>query len=177
MLETRQEPEEILIDLGALIDLSIVPQDFPLRQDPELRSDNCRRVQENKQKITEFVEELENRLKEEKSRKVQPSPSPFQIEEFTLDSEVEPIQERQGSIRSALKFQKMSEETIDEAQDVEKLRKKLLRKYSAVFKHDLGKEDRFNIDPVKIELIDESRNMGNVMIPSETPRHLQDAAA
>ena len=176
VLETRQEPEEILIDLGALIDLSIVPQDFPLRQDPELRSDNCRRVQENKQKITEFVEELENRLKEEKSRKVQPSPSPFQIEEFTLDSEVEPIQERQGSIRSALKFQKMSEETIDEAQDVEKLRKKLLRKYSAVFKRDLGKEYRIIIDPVKIELIDDSRDMGNAMIPSEAPRHLQDAA-
>ena len=64
----------------------------------------------------------------------------------------------------------MNEETIDENQDVEKLRKMLLRKYSAVFKHDLGKEDRFNIDPVKIELI-------NAMIPSETPRHLQGAAA
>ena len=71
----------------------------------------------------------------------------------------------------------MNEETIDENQDVEKLRKMLLRKYSAVFKHDLGKEDRFNIDPVKIELIDESRDMGNAMIPSETPRHLQGAAA
>ena len=55
--------------------------------------------------------------------------------------------------------------------------KKLLRKYSAVFKRDLGKEDRINIDPVKIELIDESRNMGNAMIPSETPRYLQDAVA
>ena len=68
----------------------------------------------------------------------------------------------------------MNEETIDEDQDVEKLRKKLLRKYSAVFKRDPGKEERIDIDPVKIELIDESRNMGNVMIPSETPRHLQD---
>ena len=87
------------------------------------------------------------------------------------------IQDRQGSIRSSLKLHKVNVETIDEDQDVEKLRKKLLRKYSAVFKRDLGKEDRINIDPVKIELIDESRNMGNVMIPSETPRHLQDAAA
>ena len=71
----------------------------------------------------------------------------------------------------------MNEETIDEDQDEEKLRKKLPRKYSAVFKRDLGKEDRINIDPVKIELIDESRDMGNAMIPSGTPRHLQDAAA
>ena len=58
-----------------------------------------------------------------------------------------------------------------------KMWKKLLRKYSAVFKRDLGKEDRINIDPVKIELIDESRNMGNPMVPSETPRNLQDASA
>ena len=71
----------------------------------------------------------------------------------------------------------MNEETIDEEQDVEKLRKKLLRKYSAVFKRDLGKEDRININSVKIELIDESRDMGNAMIPSETPRHLQDVTA
>ena len=72
------------------------------------------------------------------NRKVQPSPSPYQIQEFTLDSEVGPklvsIQERQGSIRSALKFHKVNEETIDEDQDVEKLRKKLLRKYAAVFR-------------------------------------------
>ena len=60
---------------------------------------------------------------------------------------------------------------------MEKLRKKLQRKYAAVFKNDLGKEDRVNLDRVKIELIDSSREMGNVMIPAETHRHLQDAAA
>ena len=87
------------------------------------------------------------------------------------------IQERQGSVRSALQFHKVNEETIDEDQNVEKLRKKLLRKYSAVFKRDLGKDDRVNLDPVKIELIDNSRDMGNAMIPAETPHHLQDAAA
>ena len=100
VLITRQEADGILIDLDTLIDLSIVPPDFPLPQDPELRSDNCRRVEENKNKVTEYVEELEKRLKEEKSRKVQQSPSPYQIKEFTLDSEVGPklvsIQERQG---------------------------------------------------------------------------------
>ena len=60
---------------------------------------------------------------------------------------------------------------------MEKIRKKLLRKYASVFKRDLGKEDRIHMDPVKVELIDESRTMGNAMIPTETPRHLQDAAA
>ena len=46
MLITRQEAEEILVDLDSLIDLSIVPADFPLPQDPELRSERCRRVEE-----------------------------------------------------------------------------------------------------------------------------------
>ena len=60
---------------------------------------------------------------------------------------------------------------------MEKIRKKLLRKYASVFKRDLDKEDRITIDPVRVELIDESRTMGNAMIPTEMPRHLQDAAA
>ena len=60
---------------------------------------------------------------------------------------------------------------------MEKLRMKLLRKYAAVFKRDLGKEDRVNLDPVKIELTDSSRDIGNAMIPAETQHHLQDAAA
>ena len=42
---------------------------------------------------------------------------------------------------------------------------------------DLEKEDRIHMDPVKVELIDESKTMGNCMIPTEMPRHLQDAAA
>ena len=46
---------------------------------------------------------------------------------------------------------------------MEKIRKKLLRKYASVFKRDLGKEDRIHMDPVKVELIDESRTMGNAI--------------
>ena len=90
VLITRQEAEEILVDLDTLIDLSIVPPDFPLPQDPELRTESCRRVEENKKKATEYVEELEKKLKEEKNRKERKEPSPYQIKEFTLDSEVGP---------------------------------------------------------------------------------------
>ena len=61
--------------------------------------------------------------------------------------------------------------------EIEKLRKRLLSKYSSVFKRDLGKEDRVNIDPVKINLINSLADMGNAMTAVETPRHLQDAAA
>ena len=32
------------------------------------------------------------------------------------------------------------------------------------------------MDPVKVELIDENMDMGNCMVPTETPRHLQQAA-
>ena len=60
---------------------------------------------------------------------------------------------------------------------MEKIRKKILRKYASVFKRDLEKEDRIHMDPVKVELIDDSRTMGNCMIPTETRRHLKDAAA
>ena len=127
------------------------------------------------------MEELKKKMKEEKSRKERKEPVPYQIKEFTLDSEVGPklatIQERQGSIRTSLKFHKVNEDNIDEDQDVEKIRKKLLRKYASVFKRDLGKEDRVHMDPVKVELIDESKVMGNCMIPTETPRHLQEAVA
>ena len=105
-------------------------------------------------------------MKKDSCRKVQENP--YQIKRVTLDTEVGlklvSIQERQGSVRRELQFHRVNEETIDEDQDVEKLRKKLLRKYSAVFKRDLGKEDRININSVKIELIDEYRNMGNATL-------------
>ena len=46
---------------------------------------------------------------------------------------------------------------------MEKLRKKLLRKYSSVFKRDLDKGYRINIDPVKIEVIDEPSSLCTVL--------------
>ena len=118
-------------------------------------------------------------MRSEKCRQVKEAP--HQIKEFTLDAEVGPklvtIQERQGSIRTALKFNRVDEENIDEDMEIEKLRKKLLRKYASVFKRDLGKEDRVAMDPVKIDLVDNSANMGNATTAVETARHLQDAAA
>ena len=91
--------------------------------------------------MKEFIEELEKKVKKDSCRKVQEKP--YQIKEFTLDSEVGPklvsIQERQGSVRSALQFHRVNEETIDEDQDVEKLQ------YSSVI---LEKKTRVNLDPV-----------------------------
>ena len=67
VLVTRQEAEEILVDLDTLIELSIVPADFPLPQDPELRSERCRRVEENKQNAAEYLETLEKKVKEDQT--------------------------------------------------------------------------------------------------------------
>ena len=53
--------------------------------------------------------------------------------------------------------------------DVEKLRKKLLKKYTAVFHRDLDKEDRVKMDPVKMSLVDSSADMGNAIIAVDPP--------
>ena len=73
VLVARQEAEEILVDLDTLMDLSIIPKDFPLPQDPKMKEDGCRSVRRE-----DPVEEVAPKLVT--------------------------IHERQGSIRSKLKF-------------------------------------------------------------------------
>ena len=67
VLVNRPEAEEILVDLDTLIELSIVPADFPLPQDPELRSEKCRRVEENKKNAAEYLKKLEKKVKEDET--------------------------------------------------------------------------------------------------------------
>ena len=47
-----------------------------------------------------------------------------------------------------------------------------------VFKDELDKNDRLDVDPIKLELVDNYQeiNPTNHMIPFPTPRHLQEAA-
>ena len=89
-----------------LIDLSIVPQDFPMPQDPSMRSESCMQVKE----------------------------APHQTKEFTLDEEVGPklvsIQERQGSIRTALKFNKVDEDNIEKTIIYRKITSKFVAKFN-----------------------------------------------
>ena len=68
MLITRQEAEEILIDLDTLIDLSIVPPDFPLPQDPELKQEEGYRV------CRRTGEEIKRRKEQESPTKPKPIP-------------------------------------------------------------------------------------------------------
>merc|ERR1712215_632080 len=58
----------------------------------------------------------------------------------------------------------------------EKLRLKILAKYSANFKDKLGKEDRVNIDPVKLHLKDANVKPVNVGKCFDVSHHLRKAA-
>ena len=158
-----------------------------------MRSEKCRRVEENKKNASEYLEKLEKKVKEDQtgplggtdlnsygSSSPREHSNPKSSYNINQDTQVGPklatIQERQGSIRSSLKFHKVNEESIDEDLDVEKIRKKLMRKYASVFKKDLGREDRVRMDPVKVELIDETKVMGNCMIPTEAKSRLSGAS-
>ena len=87
------------------------------------------------------------------------------------------IEEIQGSLRSKLSFRKkINEDTFDRDADISKLKKKLLSKFSDVFKKDLGSQDRLNIDPVNVLMGDNPSTPYNCMTAIGTPRHLQSAA-
>ena len=83
------------------------------------------------------------------------------------------ILERQGSMRTSMKFHAVDEDTVDIDRDLAKIKARLLRKYHMVFKDDLDKNDRLDIDPIRLELVDnyEDIHPTNHMTPFATPRH------
>ena len=84
------------------------------------------------------IREHEEGAEEEKVEKV---------EHFTL-------QERVGSMRSKLEMNQLTEEDWEEERKCEELKKQWLRDFRDIFKEDLGKEDRIDIDPIKIDLVE-----------------------
>ena len=75
-------------------------------------------------------------------------------------------------MRSPLKFHPVNEDTIDIARDLAKIKKRLMQKYDKVFKDELDKNDRLRIDPIKLALVDNYKEIHptNHMIPfSPTP--------
>ena len=48
----------------------------------------------------------------------------------------------------------LTEEDWEEERKCEELKKQWLRDFADIFKEDLGKEDRIDIDPIKIDLVD-----------------------
>ena len=81
------------------------------------------------------------------------------------------ILERQGSIRTSMKYHAVDEDTIDIDRELAKIKTRLLRKYHMVFKDELDKNDRLDIEPLKLELIDNYDDVPptNHMTPFATP--------
>ena len=78
-----------------------------------------------------------------------------------------------------MKYQVVDEEdTIDIDTDLAKIKKRLMKKYDKVFKDELDKNDCLRIDPIKLEQVDNYKEIHptNHMIPFPNPRHLQDVA-
>ena len=64
------------------------------------------------------------------------------------------LKERVGSMRSKLEMNQMGEEDWEEERKCEELKKQWLRDFSDIFKEDLTKEDRIDIEPIKIDLVE-----------------------
>jgi hypothetical protein len=63
------------------------------------------------------------------------------------------ITEKKGSVRTRMKFNDQEEENFDRNKQMQELREKLLKEYAEIFKTNLTKEDRINMDPVVIETV------------------------
>ena len=77
-----------------------------------------------------------------------------------------------------MKFDAVDEDTIDFDRELAKIKARLTKKYHMIFKDELDKNDCLNVDPIKLELVDnyEDINPTTHMIPFPTPRHLQGVA-
>ena len=88
------------------------------------------------------------------------------------------ILERQGSLRTSMKFHAVDEDTVNLDRELAKIKARLLKKYHMVFKDDLDRNDRLDVDSIKLDLVDNYDNITptNHMTPFASPRHLQAAA-
>ena len=62
----------------------------------------------------------------------------------------------------------MDEDNIDLDQDIAKLKTKLMVEFGDVFKRDLGPDNRLNIPPVVVEVVDNPNTPYNCMPSIET---------
>ena len=77
-----------------------------------------------------------------------------------------------------MKSHAVDKDTVNLDRELAKIKASLLKKYHIVFKDELDKNDRLDIEPLKLELIDNYDDVPptNHMTPFATPRHLQEAA-
>ena len=104
VLICREEGEECIVDLDALKDMGVVHKEFPLPFDPANREDP------EKIRLVNIAINREN------------------------PTHLVDILERQGSIRTSMKFHAVDEDTIDINRELAKIMARLLKKYHMVFK-------------------------------------------
>ena len=160
---------EALLSLDTLKDLSIVSRDFPCPMDDRIKDHKARRI------VTEEEEDEwpEQKLREEKQRE-----NEKQIKRKVQEHRLYTLQERVGSLQSQFSFKQVNEKEWEEEKECEEVRKAWLRDYPEVFKEDLSKEDRIDMDPVVVDLIPNHEQV-EVFHPkacNEVPAYLKNAA-
>ena len=63
------------------------------------------------------------------------------------------MQERVGSMRTKLNMVEQSEEDWEEDRKCEELKRQWLREFSYIFKENLVREDRIDIEPIRFGLV------------------------
>ena len=88
------------------------------------------------------------------------------------------LKERVGSLRTQLSFPQENLKEDLEDEECEALRQSWMKDFSQVFKEDLTIEDRMDMDPVKVQLVEDHEDIP-VFHPkacNEIPAYLRNAA-
>ena len=153
--------------MDTLKELTIVPSNFPCPMDKTKLEARTRRVRKEEEEWwpqgeTEDEEEEGNKQKKRK------------VEERELCT----LQERVGSLRSHLEMKEMNEEEWEDEKACSNLKKSWLRDYPDVFKEDLDMNDRIDMEPVVVDLVDNHEDI-HAFHPKtgvDVPAYLEEAA-
>ena len=88
------------------------------------------------------------------------------------------LKERVGSLRTQLSFPQENLKEDLEEEECEALRHSWMKDFSQVFKEDLTIEDRIEMDPVKVQLVEnhEEIQVYHPKAANEIPAYLRNAA-
>ena len=94
------------------------------------------------------------------------------------EKEMFTLQERVGSLRSLIEFKEMNEQDWEDERKCQELKQAWLRDFPEVFKEDLGKEDRIEMEPVVVDLVPnhEEIKVFHPKLSTDVPAYLQKAA-
>ena len=134
------------------------------------RDYKARRVVRDYEEDEEWQEQKDREEEQEKGKK--------QKERQVQEKEMFTLQERVGSLRSLIEFKEMNEQDWEDERKCQELKQAWLRDFPEVFKEDLGKEDRIDMDPVVVDLVPnhEEIKVFHPKLSTDVPAYLQKAA-